>query len=103
LTSSSAPTAASLPIDIAIETVVATFIIVLGLVSGTRPLRPIQWRVWAGKLEREGEEGFMDNEGEVNRDYIGNPFRNLDTKPGFVDVRKQRREFTEWVKSGGEK
>ncbi|KAK0656044.1 transmembrane protein 32 [Cercophora newfieldiana] len=98
---SSTPAAASLPIDIAIETVVATFIIVLGLVTGTRPLRPIQWRVWAGKLEREGVEGFMGNDGEMNRDYVGNPFRSLETRPGFIDIRKQRKEFANWVKSGG--
>ncbi|KAK0633362.1 magnesium transporter [Immersiella caudata] len=103
LTSSSTLTATTLPVDIAIETIVATFIIVLGLVSGTRPLRPIQWRVWAGKLEREGAEGFVDNEGEVNKDYVGNPFKNLEMRPGFVDVRRQRREFAEWVKGGGEK
>jgi len=72
----------------------------MGLVLGTRPLRPIQWNVWAGKLEREGQEGFLDNEGEVNKDYVGNPFKILETRPGFVDIRKQRKEFAEWVKSG---
>ncbi|KAK3337310.1 magnesium transporter [Cercophora scortea] len=98
---SSSPTAAALPVDIAIETVVATLVILLGLVLGTRLLRPIQWRVWAGKIEREGEEGFVDNEGEVNKDYVGNPYRILETRPGFVDIRKQRREFAQWVKNGG--
>ena len=63
-------------------------IILLGLVLGTRPLRPIEWRVWAGKIEREGEEGFVDNEGEVNKDYIGNPFQVFEARPGFVDIRK---------------
>jgi len=75
----------------------------LGLVVGTPALRPIQWRVWAGKIEREGEEGFMNAEGEVDKDYVGNPFRMLQTRPGFVDIRKQRKEFTEWVKNGGGK
>lgn len=98
---SSSPTAASLPVDIVIETVVATVVILFGLVLGTPPLRPIQWNVWAGKLEREGEEGFLDNDGEVNKDYVGNPFRILETRPGFVDIRKQRKEFADWVKSGG--
>ncbi|KAK3695185.1 magnesium transporter [Podospora appendiculata] len=97
---SSSPNTAALPVDIAIETVVATLVILLGLVLGTRPLRPIQWRVWAGKIEREGEEGFVDNEGEVNKDYVGNPFRMLEARPGFVDIRKQRREFAQWVKNG---
>ncbi|KAK3394537.1 membrane magnesium transporter-domain-containing protein [Podospora didyma] len=99
LTSTSA--VASLPIDIAIETVVATLVILLGLVLGTRPLRPIQWNVWAGKIEREGEEGFLDSEGEMNRDFVGNPFSFLETRPGFVDIRKQRKEFAGWIKNSG--
>ncbi|KAI1499674.1 transmembrane protein 32 [Biscogniauxia marginata] len=93
-----AGTATSLPVDITIETVIATFVICLGLVSGTSRLRPIQWRVWAGQIEREGEAGFLNSSGEVEKDYVGNPFRLLESRPGFVDIRKQRREFTEWVK-----
>ncbi|KAK0628151.1 transmembrane protein 32 [Bombardia bombarda] len=100
---SPSPAVATLPIDIAVETVVATLVILLGLVLNTRPLRPIQWRVWAGKVEREGEEGFIDSSGEVSRDYIGNPFRFLETRPGFIDIRKQRKEFADWVKNGGER
>ncbi len=73
----------------------------LGLVLGTPAQRPIQWRVWAGKIEREGEEGFMDADGSVEKDYVGNPFRVLETRPGFVDIRRQRSEFTAWVKNGG--
>ncbi|KAI6087876.1 magnesium transporter [Hypoxylon rubiginosum] len=91
-------TAASLPIDITIETLVATFVICLGIVLGTSNLRPIQWRVWAGKIEREGEAGFANNSGEVEKDYVGNPFQLLENRPGFVDIRKQRKEFAEWVK-----
>ncbi|KAI0893926.1 magnesium transporter [Annulohypoxylon nitens] len=89
----------TLPIDITIETIVATFIICLGIVLGTSNLRPIQWRVWAGKIEREGEAGFLNNNGEVEKDYVGNPFRLLESRPGFVDIRKQRKEFAEWVKN----
>lgn len=100
-TLTSTPTAAvSLPVDIVIETVVSTFIILVGLVLGTRPLRPIEWRVWAGKIEREGEEGFTDNAGAVDKHCMGNPFKNLETRPNFVDIRKQRREFAEWVRKG---
>ncbi|KAI0599363.1 transmembrane protein 32 [Biscogniauxia sp. FL1348] len=91
--------AVSLPIDITIETIVATFVICLGLVSGTSRLRPIQWRVWAGQIEREGEAGFLNSSGEVEKDYVGNPFRLLESRPGFVDIRKQRKEFAEWVKN----
>ena len=91
--------ASSLPIDITIETIVATFIVTLGLVWGTARLRPIQWRVWAGQIEREGQEAFKNSSGEVDRDYMGNPFKLLESRPSFVDIRKQRKEFTEWVKS----
>ncbi|OTB01521.1 hypothetical protein M426DRAFT_323407 [Hypoxylon sp. CI-4A] len=91
-------TASALPIDITIETIVATFTVCLGMVLGTSNLRPIQWRVWAGKIEREGEAGFLNNSGEVEKDYVGNPFRLLESRPGFVDIRKQRKEFAEWVK-----
>ncbi|KAL1875300.1 hypothetical protein VTK73DRAFT_10197 [Phialemonium thermophilum] len=101
LLGSTSGTTVSLPIDIAIETVVAIAVTCLGLVLGTAPLRPIQWHVWAGKIEREGEAGFLDANGAVSKDYIGNPFRALETRPGFVDIRKQREEFSQWVKSDG--
>jgi hypothetical protein len=88
-------------VDVAIETILSTFIILLSFVLGTRPLRPLEWRVWAGKIEREGEEGFMDNAGTVDRDFMGNPFSVLESRPSFVDIRKQRKEFAEWVQNGG--
>lgn len=97
----SLPAVASLPIDISIETVVATLLICWGLVLGTPELRPIHWRVWAGQIEREGEKGFTNADGEVDKDYVGNPFRVLESRPGFVDIRKQRKEFAEWVREGG--
>ena len=93
-------TIASLPLDISIETVAAVFTVCLGLVLGTPELRPIQWRVWAGKIEREGEKGFMNGDGTLDKDYIGNPFKVLESRPGFVDIRKQRKEFAEWVREG---
>lgn len=96
------PATTSLPVDITIETGVATVIIVLGLVLGAPNLRPIQWRVWAGKIEREGEAGFLNGSGEVEKDYMGNPFRILESRPGFVDIRKQKRDFANWAK-GDEK
>ncbi|KAG9235633.1 putative elongation factor 1-beta [Amylocarpus encephaloides] len=99
---SHSPTVATLPIDITVESIVAVFAICLGLVLGTPDLRPIQWRVWAGKIEREGEKGFMNGDGEVDKDYAGNPFRLLESRPGFIDIRKQRTEFAEWVREGGE-
>ncbi|EJT81317.1 hypothetical protein GGTG_01300 [Gaeumannomyces tritici R3-111a-1] len=95
----------SLPVDISIETVVALVVMCLGLALGTPLLRPIQWREWAGKIEREGAEGFFPAGGdseEVAREFIGNPFRYLESRPAFVDIRKQRKEFACWVKSGAE-
>ncbi|KAK8019772.1 transmembrane protein 32 [Apiospora arundinis] len=88
----------SLPLDISLETIVATLVITLGLVLNTAKLRPIQWRVWAGQIERAGEEGARSSSGEVDKDYVGNPFKLLESRPGFVDIRKQRKEFAEWVK-----
>jgi hypothetical protein len=99
--STSASTVASLPIDISIETIVAVFTVCLGLVLGSPELRPIQWRVWAGKIEREGEKGFTNIDGQADKDYMGNPFRVLESRPGFVDIRKQRKEFAQWVREGG--
>lgn len=87
--------------DISIETISAIVTICLGLVLGSPDLRPIQWRVWAGKIEREGEAGFMLGNGTVAKDYVGNPYKVLESRPGFVDIRKQRREFAEWIREGG--
>lgn len=100
-TTSTTAATVSLPADITIETIVATVVVCLGLVLGAPNLRPIQWRVWAGKIEREGEDGFRTGGGEVEKDYLGNPFRVLESRPGFVDIRQQRKEFAEWVKNGG--
>jgi len=43
----------------------------------------------------------MNGSGEVEKDYVGNPFWVLESRPGFVDIRRQRREFAEWVREGG--
>ena len=84
--------------DIRIETIVATLVVCCGLVLGSPSLRPVRWNVWAGKIEREGQAGFVDGAGEVEKDYRGNPFAYMESRPGFVDIRKQRREFAEWAK-----
>ena len=96
----SSATASALPTDITIETIVATIVVCFGLIIGAPNLRPIQWRVWAGKVEREGEAGFRTGSGEVEKDYLGNPFKVLESRPGFVNIRKQRTDFAEWVKNG---
>jgi hypothetical protein len=43
----------------------------------------------------------MNSDGTVDKDYVGNPFRVLESRPGFIDIRKQRKEFAEWVREGG--
>lgn len=63
----------SLPLDIAIETLVGFLLFATGLVLGAEKLKPISWKVWAGQIEREGG-------GE-------NPFRMYEERPGFWDVR----------------
>jgi hypothetical protein len=92
---------ASIPLDISIETIFAIIMICVGLVLGTPPLRPVQWRVWAGMIEREGERGFVDANGSVAKDYMGNPFKVLETRPSFLNIRQQRAEFADWIREGG--
>lgn len=43
----------------------------------------------------------MNGDGEVDKDYVGNPFKMLETRPGFIDIRKQRKDFAQWVRDGG--
>jgi membrane magnesium transporter 1 len=42
-------------------------------VAGADPLKPINWNVWAGKIEREGG--------------ARNPFRGLEERAAFLDIR----------------
>ena len=98
-THSPASSTPSLPLDITVETIVATLVVVLGLVLGSPELRPIRWDVWAGKIERQGKEGLT---GEDEKNFRGNPFAILEARPGFVDIRRQRKEFSEWAKGQGE-
>lgn len=59
---------------------------------GSPALRPIQWSEWAGEVEQEegrqrqgrGKVGMKEGEG------VGNPFRVLEERPGFLDVRVSR-------------
>lgn len=59
-------------------------------------LKPIQWNVWAGKVERSVEARRMKQVGVGG----GNPYAGLEDRPGFVDIRAARKEFGEWVKEG---
>ncbi|KAL9090365.1 MAG: hypothetical protein Q9159_001992 [Coniocarpon cinnabarinum] len=92
------------PTDIAVETLLATIILLFSIVFNSAPLRPIHWVEWAGKIEREGWDpnAPAGEERSVNKGKgaTGNPYRALEERRGFWDVRKSRREFAEWVKQG---
>ena len=53
--------------------------------SGAEELKPISWRVWAGKVERESGGG--------------GPYQGLEERMGFVDIRAKRKEFADWVRN----
>lgn len=66
-------------------------------------LRPIEWRVWAEQIEKDerrpkGKRVF-ENEGVAPI----NPFRWLEERKGFWDVRGKRKEFADWVREGAGK
>ncbi|KAL2887399.1 transmembrane protein 32 [Ceratocystis lukuohia] len=86
----------SLPLDIVIETIAATMVLTLGLILSAPTLRPINWRVWAGKLEREGPAVFSEDISKAT-DIIGNPFFSLESRPSFIDIRGQRKNFAKWT------
>ncbi|KAG6010198.1 hypothetical protein E4U21_007675 [Claviceps maximensis] len=94
---STSHTASALPIDIRLQTILATLLICFGLVTGSGKLRPIRWQVWAGKIERQGRAAFVDGSGHSDRDFRGCPFGVLESRPAFIDIRGQRREFAAWV------
>lgn len=76
-----------LPIDIKIETLTAVFLACFGLVLSSEALKPVAWSFWAGNIEKEGG--------------AANPFRALEDRPNYLDVRAKRKEFAEWARDGG--
>ncbi|PLB43780.1 hypothetical protein P170DRAFT_441231 [Aspergillus steynii IBT 23096] len=81
---SSTSSASALPHDIVIEALVSLLIVSVGLVLGAPALKPISWSEWAGQIEREGG--------------ARNPYRRLEQRYSFWDVRAKRKEFADWVK-----
>jgi len=77
----------ALPLDIKLETLVSVFLACFGLVLGSDQLKPVSWSAWAGQIEREGGRG--------------NPFKGLEERLGFMDIRAQRQQFTDWAKQQG--
>lgn len=43
----------------------------------------------------------MNGDGQVDKDYVGNPYRVLESRPGFTNIRKQRQEFADLIREGG--
>lgn len=95
-TSSSSQT--SLPLDITIETLASVLILCIGVVLGAQELKPIQWRVWAGRMERE-KRGVQK---DLDSGFVENPYRALDDRAGFLDIRAKRKEFADWVRESGQ-
>ena len=59
-------------------------------------LKPIHWNVWAGRLERSKEARAFKAFGDGG----GNPYAALEERPGFLDIRGQRKQFAEWARQG---
>lgn len=76
ISTSQTPTSTALPPDITLETILSVALICIGLVAGMEELQPIAWRVWAGKVEREGKKMGRPN-----------PWAGLEERVGFVDIR----------------
>lgn len=88
----------TLPIDITLETIFSVLLLCVGSVLGSPELKPIQWNVWAGRLEKSKDARIMKEVGVGG----GNPYAGLDERPGFLDIRGKRKEFASWVKEGGD-
>ncbi|KAK6500464.1 hypothetical protein TWF481_010807 [Arthrobotrys musiformis] len=80
----------TLPLDITLETLISLSLLLVGIVSSGWELKPISLRSYAGGVE----SGRISVEGRK-----GGLFSALEERGGFLDVRKQRKEFTEWVKT----
>lgn len=64
---------AVVPLDITIEALVSVILVSIGLVSSAERLKPITHSAWAGQIERDGG--------------VRNPYKNLEIRSGFWDVR----------------
>ncbi|KAF3914487.1 hypothetical protein AA313_de0205530 [Arthrobotrys entomopaga] len=85
----------SLPLDITLETLISVSLLLLGIVSSGWVLKPISLRSYAGLLE----SGSILPDGVDGKTKRGRGvFDGLEDRPGFLDIRKQRKEFAEWVK-----
>ncbi len=86
----------NLPLDIILETIFSVLLLCVGVVLSSPDLKPIQWNVWAGTLERSKEARATKEVGIGG----GNPYATLEERPGFLDIRGRRKEFAAWVRDG---
>lgn len=85
-----------LPIDITLETLFSVLLLCVGVVLSSPNLKPIQWSVWAGNLERSKDARKVQEAGVAS----GNPYAQLEDRPGFWDPRGARKAFGLWVTEG---
>ncbi|GFP58956.1 FACT complex subunit POB3 [Trichoderma asperellum] len=97
---STSPSTTALPLDIYIETAVATFLLCVGLVLGSGTLKPIEWHTWAGKIEREADRS-LSGSGDAD-DATGNPFSALEARSGFINIHKLHGDFVNFVSTWSE-
>lgn len=86
----------TLPIDIALETLFSVLLLCVGVVLSSPDLKPIQWSAWAGNLERSKEARIVNEAGVAP----GNPYAQLEDRPGFWDPRGAKKAFGLWVTEG---
>ncbi|KAK6337608.1 hypothetical protein TWF730_003003 [Orbilia blumenaviensis] len=83
----------TLPLDITLETLISVSLLLVGIISSGWELKPISLRSYAGGVE----SGRILLDGKK----VAGLFDGLEERPGFLDVRKQRKEFADWVKTQG--
>ncbi|CAF9926679.1 MAG: hypothetical protein GOMPHAMPRED_004211 [Gomphillus americanus] len=95
LSGTSTRSLSNLPLDVIIETLVSVALLCLGIVLGSEPLKPISWRVWAAKVEREKD---------LKKDVVtgtedGYLWLENGRRKGFIDIRQHRQDFANWVRT----
>lgn len=79
-----------------LETIFSVLLLCVGVVLSSPDLKPIQWNVWAGRLEKSKAAR------EIKAVAVGggNPYAALEERPGFLDIRARRKEFAGRIREG---
>jgi hypothetical protein len=88
----------TIPLDITLELVISIILLCVGVVLSSPELKPIQWNVWAGHLERSAEARKITEVGVGGGDA---PYKAIEERSGFLDIRRARTDFEEWLKGRG--